>query len=213
MTDLDYAIEVYAEQHTTPLDPVLESLYRETYLHAMNPRMMAGPVQGRFLQFLSQLLRPKRILEIGTFTGFSTICLARGLAEGGTMVTIEANREQETIIRKYLDLAGVSDRVALILGDAKQVIPDLKESFDLAYIDADKLSYPAYYEMVMEKLNPEGIILVDNVLWDGKVLKTDAKERDTQTLQAFNERIQQDPRVENVLLPLRDGLMMIKKRF
>lgn len=213
MTDLDYAIEVYAEQHTTPLDPVLESLYRETYLHAMNPRMMAGPVQGRFLQFLSQLLRPKRILEIGTFTGFSTICLARGLAEGGTMVTIEANREQETIIRKYLDLAGVSDRVALILGDAKQVIPDLKESFDLAYIDADKLSYPAYYEMVMEKLNPEGIILADNVLWDGKVLKTDAKERDTQTLQAFNERIQQDPRVENVLLPLRDGLMMIKKRF
>lgn len=213
MTDLDYAIEVYAEQHTTPLDPVLESLYRETYLHAMNPRMMAGPVQGRFLQFLSQLLRPKRILEIGTFTGFSTICMARGLAEGGTMVTIEANREQETIIRKYLDLAGVSDRVALILGDAKQVIPDLKESFDLAYIDADKLSYPAYYEMVMEKLNPEGIILADNVLWDGKVLKTDAKERDTQTLQAFNERIQQDPRVENVLLPLRDGLMMIKKRF
>lgn len=213
MTDLDYAIEVYAEQHTTPLDPVLESLYRETYLHAMNPRMMAGPVQGRFLQFLSQLLRPKRILEIGTFTGFSTICLARGLAKGGTMVTIEANREQETIIRKYLDLAGVSNRVALILGDAKQVIPDLKETFDLVYIDADKLSYLAYYEMVMEKLNPEGIILADNVLWDGKVLKTDAKERDTQTLQAFNERIQQDPRVENVLLPLRDGLMMIKKRF
>ena len=213
MTDLDYAIEVYAEQHTTPLDPVLESLYRETYLHAMNPRMMAGPVQGRFLQFLSQLLRPKRILEIGTFTGFSTICMARGLAEGGTMVTIEANREQETIIRKYLDLAGVSNRVALILGDAKQVIPDLKETFDLVYIDADKLSYLAYYEMVMEKLNPEGIILADNVLWDGKVLKTDAKERDTQTLQAFNERIQQDPRVENVLLPLRDGLMMIKKRF
>ena len=213
MTDLDYAIEVYAEQHTTPLDPVLESLYRETYLHAMNPRMMAGPVQGRFLQFLSQLLRPKRILEIGTFTGFSTICMARGLAEGGTMVTIEANREQETIIRKYLDLAGVSNRVALILGDAKQVIPDLKETFDLVYIDADKLSYLAYYEMVMEKLNPEGIILADNVLRDGKVLKTDAKERDTQTLQAFNERIQQDPRVENVLLPLRDGLMMIKKRF
>ena len=129
------------------------------------------------------------------------------------MVTIEANREQETIIRKYLDLAGVSNRVALILGDAKQVIPDLKETFDLVYIDADKLSYLAYYEMVMEKLNPEGIILADNVLWDGKVLKTDAKERDTQTLQAFNERIQQDPRVENVLLPLRDGLMMIKKRF
>ena len=211
MIDLDYAIGDYAERHTTPMDPVLESLYRETYLHAMNPRMMAGPVQGRFLQLLCQLFHPRRVLEIGTFTGFSTICMARGLAEGGRLVTIEANVEQEAVIRKYLGMAGVSDRVELILGDAKQVIPSLKEVFDLVYIDADKLSYPTYYEMVVEKLNPGGIILADNVLWDGKVLDANAKARDTQTLQAFNDMVQQDPRVENVLLPLRDGLMMIKK--
>lgn len=211
MTDLTYAIEEYLEQHTTPMDEVLSELYRETHLHAMNPRMVSGPVQGRFLQLLCQLMRPKRVLEIGTFTGFSTICMARGMAPDGLLTTIEANEEYEGIIRKYLSKAGVADRVQLIIGDAKTVIPALESGFDLAFIDADKVSYPIYYDLVMDRLNPDGILLADNVLWEGKVLNADTKERDTQAIRAFNDKVQNDPRVENVLLPLRDGLMIVRK--
>lgn len=211
MIGLTYAIEEYLEQHATPMDEVLESLYRETHLHAMNPRMASGPVQGRFLQFICQMMHPKKVLEIGTFTGFSTICMARGMAPNGLLTTIEANEEYEGIIRKYLEKAGVTDRVRLIVGDAKMVIPTLENGFDLVFIDADKVSYPIYYDLVMDKLNPGGILLADNVLWEGKVLNADTKERDTQAIRAFNDKVQNDPRVENVLLPLRDGLMMIRK--
>lgn len=211
MIGLTYAIEEYLEQHTTPMDEVLESLYRETHLHAMNPRMASGPVQGRFLQFICQMMRPKKVLEIGTFTGFSTICMARGMAPDGLLTTIEANEEYEGIIRKYLEKAGVTDRVRLIVGDAKTVIPTLENGFDLVFIDADKVSYPIYCDLVMDKLNPGGILLADNVLWEGKVLNADTKERDTQAIRVFNDKVQNDSRVENVLLPLRDGLMMIRK--
>ena len=211
MIDLTYAIEEYLEQHTTPMDEVLAELYRETHLHAMNPRMASGPVQGRFLQFLCQLMRPRKVLEIGTFTGFSAICMARGMAPDGMLTTIEANEEYEDIIHKYLAKAGVSDRVKLIIGDAKKVILTLENGFDLVFIDADKVSYPVYYDLVMDKLNPSGIMLADNVLWEGKVLNVDTKERDTQAIRAFNDRVQSDSRVENVLLPLRDGLMMVRK--
>lgn len=211
MIDLTYAIEEYLEQHTTPMDEVLAELYRETHLHAMNPRMASGPVQGRFLQFICHLMHPKKVLEIGTFTGFSTICMARGMAHDGLLTTIEANEEYEGMIRKYLVKAGVSDRVQLIIGDAKTVIPTLEGGFDLVFIDADKVSYPMYYDLVMDKLNPGGIVLADNVLWEGKVLHTDTKERDTQAIRMFNDKVQNDPRVENVLLPLRDGLMMVRK--
>lgn len=211
MIDLTYAIEEYLEQHTTTMDAVLHELYRETHLHAMNPRMASGPVQGRFLQFLCQLMHPKKVLEIGTFTGFATICMARGMAPEGMLTTLEANEEYESIIRKYLAKAGVADRVRLIIGDAKEVIPMLEDGFDLVFIDADKISYPKYYDLVMGKLNVGGILLADNVLWEGKVLNVDTKERDTKAIQAFNDIIQNDPRVENVLLPLRDGLMMVRK--
>ena len=211
MTDVSHAIEEYLEQHVTPMDEVLNDLYRETYLHEMNPRMMSGPVQGRFLQLLCQLMRPARVLEIGTFTGFSTICMARGMAADSLLTTIEANKEVEGIIRKYLAKAGVEDRVQLIIGDAKAVIPTLEGGFDLVFIDADKLSYPTYYDLVIDKVNLGGVILADNVLWEGKVLNVNTKERDTQAMQAFNDKVQNDPRVENVLLPLRDGLMMIRK--
>ena len=211
MTDLTYVIEEYLEQHTTPMDEVLESLYRETHLHAMNPRMVSGPVQGRFLQFLCQLMHPVKVLEIGAFTGFSTICLARGMASDGLLTTIEANEEYEGIIRKYLEKAEVADRVQLIIGDAMTVIPTLDGEFDLVFIDADKPSYPTYYDLVIDKVRPGGIILADNVLWEGKVLNAGTKERDTQAIRAFNDKVQNDPRVENVLLPLRDGLMIIQK--
>lgn len=211
MIDFTYAIEEYLEQHTTPMDEVLHELYRETHLHAMNPRMASGPVQGRFLQLLCQLMQPKKVLEIGTFTGFATICMARGMASDGLLTTIEANEEYEGIIRKYLAKAAVADRVRLIIGDAKEVIPTLEGGFDLVFIDADKISYPSYYDLVIEKLNPGGVILADNVLWEGKVLNVGTKERDTKAIQAFNDKVQNDPRVENVLLPLRDGLMMVRK--
>lgn len=211
MIDFTYAIEEYLEQHTSPMDEVLHELYRETHLHAMNPRMASGPVQGRFLQLLCQLMQPKKVLEIGTFTGFATICMARGMASDGLLTTIEANEEYEGIIRKYLAKAAVADRVRLIIGDAKEVIPTLEGGFDLVFIDADKISYPSYYDLVIEKLNPGGVVLADNVLWEGKVLNVGTKERDTKAIQAFNDKVQNDPRVENVLLPLRDGLMMVRK--
>ena len=208
MNSLTHELEEYLERHTTPMDAVLEELYRETHLTMMNPRMVSGPVQGRFLQMLCEWIRPQRVLEIGTFTGFSTICLARGLAEEGQLVTIEAEVENEGIIRKYLEKAGVAGQVQLILGDAKDVIPTLDGSFDLVFIDADKTSYPFYYEMVIDKLRTGGVLLADNVLWDGKVLQDHPKERDTQAIQAFNDLVQNDPRLRNVLLPLRDGLMV-----
>lgn len=212
MNDLSHTLDEYLERHTTPMDEVLEALYRETYLHQMNPRMMSGPVQGRFLQFLCQMMRPEHVLEIGTYTGFASIYMSYGLPEGGRLVTIEANEEYEGTIRRYFDRAGVADRVELILGDASLVIPTLSDVFDLVFIDADKMNYPLYYDLVVDKVRPGGFILADNVLWDGKVLHSQAKERDTQALIAFNRRVQEDPRVENVLLPIRDGLMMIRKK-
>ena len=209
MTD-PYQLEEYLEAHATAPDAVLQELYRHTYLHEMNPRMMSGPVQGKFLQFLCQMLKPQRVLEIGTYTGYASICIARGLPRGGKLLSIEANREYEDTLRHYFDKDQVSEKIDLILGDAKTVIPALNETFDLVFIDADKASYPTYYNIVMEKLRPGGFILADNVLWDGKVLNAQTKERDTQALIAFNDIVQNDPRVENVLLPIRDGLMMIR---
>lgn len=209
MTD-PYQLEEYIEAHTTAPDAVLQELYRHTYLHEMNPRMMSGPVQGKFLQFLCRMLKPQRVLEIGTYTGYAAICIARGLPEGGRLVTVEANREYEDTLRHYFAMAQVAEKIELILGDAKTVIPALNETFDLVFIDADKVSYPTYYNIVMEKVRPGGFILADNVLWDGKVLNAQTKERDTQALIAFNDIVQNDPRVENVLLPIRDGLMMVR---
>jgi predicted O-methyltransferase YrrM len=211
MTDLTQAIEEYLEKHTSPMDEVLESLYRETYLHEMNPRMVSGPVQGRFLQFICEMLRPTKVLEVGTFTGFATICMARGMAKDGLLTTIEANEEYEDVIRRYLARASVADRVELIVGDAKQVIPGLDGLFDLVYLDADKVNYPFYYDLLVDKIRPGGFLLADNVLWNGKVLDMRARERDTQAIQAFNDQVQQDSRVENVMLPLRDGMMLVRR--
>ena len=210
MTLDPYCLEEYIEAHTSQPDAVLQELYRHTYLHEMNPRMMSGPVQGKFLQFLCQMLKPQHVLEIGTYTGYAAICMAQGLPESGKLITIEANMEYEETIRHYLAKAGVDNKVELLLGDAKTILPTLDTTFDLAFIDADKVSYPLYYELVIEKMRPGGFILADNVLWDGKVLDANAKEHDTQALIAFNDKVMNDPRVEQVLLPIRDGLMMVR---
>ena len=211
MTNWTPELEAYVEGHVSPMDELLLSLYRETYLHTMNPRMASGPVQGRFLQMICEMTKPSRVLEIGTFTGFSTICMARGMAKDSQLITIEANEELEEMIRNYLALAEVDDRVRLIIGDAKEVIPALEGPFDLVYIDADKLHYPLYYDLVIEKVAQGGLILADNVLWDGKVVDPRAKGADTQAIREFNDKVMGDPRVEQVLLPLRDGLMMARK--
>lgn len=211
MNNEQHLLDEYIEAHTTNADAVLAELYRETHLHVMNPRMASGSVQGQFLQFIVQMLKPKRVLEIGTFTGYSAICLAKKLPEGGRLTTIEANVEYEEIIRKYFDKAQVTNKIDLIFGDAKQVIPNLTDGFDLVFIDADKINYPTYYDLVIGKVNVGGFIMADNVIWEGKVLNANAKERDTQAIITFNDKVQNDPRVENVLLPIRDGLMMVRK--
>ena len=206
-----YLLNEYIESHTTPADEVLQELYRETNLHVMNPRMASGQVQGRFLQFICQMLRPKNVLEIGTFTGYSAICMARGIGNDAKVTTIEANEEYDDIIRKYFAKANVENKINLILGDAKNVIPALSGPFDLVFIDADKISYPTYYDLVVDKVSNGGFILADNVIWEGKVLNANTKERDTQAIIRFNQMVTDDSRVENVLLPVRDGLMMIRK--
>jgi predicted O-methyltransferase YrrM len=173
--------------------------------------MISGEYQGQLLRFLSLMLRPKRILEIGAFTGYTAICMAEGLAKDGVLHTIEANDELGWLIQKYVHQAGFSEKIVLHLGDAAQVIPTLDEVFDLVFLDAGKLDYPQHYEMALAKMRPGGFLLADNVLWDGKVASGNERDETARALRAFNDFVHQDERVENLLLPLRDGLMLVRK--
>ena len=204
-------LDRYLLENTSEEDPVLTELARHTYLNEVHPRMLSGHILGSFLGLFSRLLSPKRILEIGTYTGYSAICLARGLREGGTLTTIEVNDELREISMSYFKKAGLDKQIELINGDALQVVPLLKESFDLVFIDANKDDYPAYYDLVIERVPPGGYILVDNVLWGGKVMDIPAADDTTRIIHQFNQKVNMDRRVENLLLPLRDGLMVIKK--
>ena len=209
----DTRLTEYAEHHSTPEPPVLARLNRETHLSQVYPQMLAGHLQGTFLRMISQMIRPVRILEIGTFTGYSAITLAMGLQENGLLHTIEVNPEQADMIQRYIRDADLADRIILHIGDALKIIPTLNETWDLVFIDADKPNYLNYYEMVLPLVRPGGFILADNVLWDGKVLKDPEKmDRDTAEIVRFNEYVQKDDRVENMILPLRDGIMMIRKK-
>jgi len=208
----DKNIYDYCEKHTTPESMVQAELNRITYLTQMNPRMLAGHLQGVFLRMISRMVRPHRILEIGTFTGYSAINLANGLASGGILHTIEINPEQEEIIRKYIGEAGFEDRIILHIGEALKIIPMMNEPWDLVYIDADKENYLNYYKMLIDRLHPGCFILADNTLWDGKVLLEKSKmDKETLGIAEFNEFVNRDDRVENIILPLRDGIMMIRK--
>lgn len=204
-------LEQYCEQHTSPLSIVLYELERETHLKTLAPQMLSGRLQGQLLRFLSLLRRPKVILEIGTFTGYSALCLAEGLAEDGILHTIEANPEMEYLIRKYVARAGMEDCIQLHIGKAEEVIPGLEGQFDLVFIDAGKQEYGLFYDLVIDRLPSGALLLADNVLWSGKVLDP-AGDADAEVLHAFNERVQADERVENVLLPVRDGLMVVRKK-
>lgn len=204
--------ETYAEQYTSEEPDYLKELYRETNLKTIYPRMMSGHLQGQFLKMISQLMRPRRILEIGTFTGYSGICLAQGLSPDGLLHTIDSNPESVAIGKKYFEKAGVKDKIISHIGNAMIVIPGMDEVFDLVFIDADKENYLNYYHLVFDKVRTGGLILADNAFWDGKVLDEQHADHETKGIIEFNRFIQQDERVENILLTLRDGLMMIRRK-
>jgi caffeoyl-CoA O-methyltransferase len=208
---LSAQLNEYLLQHTSAESEVLKKLDRETHLKVLQARMLSGHYQGRVLAMFSQLLRPQHILEIGTYTGYSALCLAEGLTESGKLYTLEVNEEFESLIQKYIHLANLSHKIELIIGNALQIIPTLAITFDLVFIDADKLNNANYYDLVIDKVRPNGIILVDNVLWDGKILASHSDKK-TIAIQAFNQKIQSDERVENLILPIRDGLFVIRKK-
>jgi caffeoyl-CoA O-methyltransferase len=207
-------IEQYAEQHTQEESSLLKKLHRDTFAHVLMPRMLSGNLQGRMLAAISQMMRPQRILEIGTFTGYSALCLAEGLADGGKLITMDINEELETMVRKYIKQAGMEAKIDYRIGNAMELLPALEEQFDLVFIDADKINYLNYYKLVFDKVKRGGFIIADNVLWSGKILLKDGKkaDKDTQALLDFNEFVHKDESVENVLLPLRDGLMILRKK-
>lgn len=204
-------IEQYIEQHTTDEQPVLAALNRKTHTDVLMPQMLSGKVQGQFLQILSHMLRPRRVLEIGTFTGYAAICLAAGLQDDGKLYTIDINEELEPMVKEHLLAAGLQEKIFPLIGQAKDIIPTLDEIFDLVFIDADKQNYSLYYDLVIDKVRSGGIILADNVLWSGKIIN-EKKDKDTQHLADFNDKIQQDSRVENVIVSIRDGIMMMRKK-
>ena len=200
----------YCEAHTTPPTAALRAVERDTHLQTMAANMLSGHLQGQWLALMSQLVRPRRVLEIGTFTGYSAICLAQGLTADGVLHTLELDEEKEQIILKNIEKANLKQKIQLHIGDAQHIIPSLNDTFDLVFIDADKENYGLYYDLIFEKWRTGGLLIADNVLWKGKVLD-EQKDRKTTVLDAFNKKIQADVRVENLLLPLRDGLMMARK--
>jgi len=204
-------LDRYLLEHSSQEDPVLKDLARHTYLNEVHPRMLSGHILGSFLSLFSKMVSPDRILEIGTFTGYSAICLARGLKDGGTLTTIEVNDELRATSLEFFRRAGLEKQIDLINGDALEVIPSLAGSFDLVFMDAHKDDYPAYYDLVIEKVPSGGYILADNVLWGGKVLERPIADITTRIIDKFNKMVSEDRRVENFLLPLRDGVMLIKK--
>jgi predicted O-methyltransferase YrrM len=206
-------IDKYILNHIEPEDEILKELDRETHLNVLGARMISGHLQGQVLTMLSKIIRPKTILEIGTFTGYSAICLAKGLQKGGKLITIELDDELENIAKKYFIKAGFQHLIDQRIGAALDIIPTLTETFDLVFIDAHKPEYPAYYNAVFDKVNSGGIIIADNTLWSGKVLEIPADD-DVATLGIieFNEMIKNDNRVEKVILPLRDGMTVIRKK-
>lgn len=205
-------IEDYAGRFTTPGRPLLNQLNRETHAKVLYPQMLSGHMQGRVLSFISKILKPELIVEVGTYTGYSAICLAEGLKPGGRIITIEKNEELRPFCGYYFGKAKISGSIEAVTGDAKKILPGLKGKIDLAFIDADKENYLSYYKILMPKIRKGGVIIADNVLWNGKVLDTSVNDKETKGIRAFNEFVRKDKRVENVLLPVRDGLMLIRKK-
>ena len=213
MDFLDKNIEEYALAHSQQESELLSQLNRETHLKVLMPRMLSGHLQGRVLSMISKMIRPERILEIGTYTGYSALCLAEGLHENGKLFTIDINEELAEIVKKYVAKSDYAHQIHYLVGDATEIIPGLNDKFDLVFIDADKENYINYFDLIIDKVNPGGFILADNVLWSGKVLQEDAKlDKDTKVIKEYNKKIASDKRVECVLLPIRDGIMIARKK-
>ena len=212
MDFIDPSIEAYALEHSEKESDLLSDLNRQTHLKVLQPRMLSGHLQGRILSFLSSAIKPKNILEIGTYTGYSALCMAEGLSENGKLVTIDKNIELETIVKTYINNSPYKDQIEFINANAIDVIPTLNLKWDLVFIDADKENYINYFDLVIDQVNKGGWIIADNVLWSGKVLEEpDPKDKETIVLQKFNEKVQHDSRVRNVLFPVRDGMMLMIK--
>jgi caffeoyl-CoA O-methyltransferase len=208
---VDEAVEAYAEAHTAPPGDVLERLAEETRARTAAPQMMVGPLEGRFLAFLVHALRARRVLELGTFTGYSSICMASALPSGGRIITLDVNEETTEIARRYATEAGVVDRIDYHIGPAAETLPGLDGPFELVFIDADKDGYVDYYEAALPKLADGGLIVADNVLWSGRVV-SDEPDDSTRAIQRFNEHVRADDRVESVMLTVRDGMTLIRRR-
>lgn len=212
MEFLPKELDEYICQHSQKESPLLRELYRETWAKVLMPRMLSGHLQGRALSMLSKMISPKYVLEIGTFTGYSAICLCEGIKHGGKLITIDINEELENMANSYFKKAGVKDKIQHHIGNAIDIIPKLGYDFDLVFIDADKENYSEYFDLVIDKMPIGGFIVADNVLWSGKVIKdNDSKDQETIAIKAFNHKVQNEERVENVLFPIRDGLMICRK--
>lgn len=209
---LPKALDQYAEKYTTPETPVLAALNRETHVKVQMPQMLSGHLQGGLLQMFSHMIQPQYILEIGTYTGYSAICLAQGLREGGMLHTIDINEELEQMCFDYFCKAGLKDKITQHIGKAADIIPTLPHQFDLVFIDADKQNYSLYYDMVFDKVPVGGYILADNVLYEGDVVLPEEEQgKNARAMHAYNEKIRNDKRVEHVLMPVRDGIMIARK--
>ena len=213
MDFIDDDIMQYAENHSQEESELLKELQRETHQKILQPRMISGHFQGRFLSFLSRLIQPEKILEVGTYTGYATLCLAEGLRKNGAIHTIDINEELLDFYTKYFDKSLYKNQIFSHQGDAKKIIPGLDFNFDLVFIDADKSNYSLYFDLILPKLNPGGIIIADNVLWSGKVLNDNIPDKDAETLglKEFNDKVMADKKVETLLMPIRDGLMICRK--
>ncbi|WP_017733897.1 O-methyltransferase [Nafulsella turpanensis] len=210
MEFLDKDLMDYVEQHSAPENALLQKINRDTHAHVLMPRMLSGHLQGRILATFSHMIRPAAILEIGTYTGYSALCMAEGLQPDGVLHTIDINEELEDKVRGFFAESAYSGNIHYHIGNALDIIPGLTQQWDLVFIDADKINYARYYQQVIDQLRPGGFIIADNVLWSGKVIgeKTD---KDTEALRGFNRMVHEDERVENVLFPVRDGLMVLRK--
>ena len=203
----------YCENNTSPESEVLAQLNRETHLKVVSPRMLSGHLQGRFLSFISKLQQPKLIVEIGTYTGYSALCLAEGLHPEGKLISIDVNEETSAFAKSFISKTEYSNQIELVLADAKEYVTTINEPIDLVFIDADKKNYLNYYHLIIDKLKSGGLIIADNVLWSGKITMPEKDmDRETLALHQFNQFVQQDNRVENILLPIRDGLMVVRKK-
>lgn len=212
MEFISQELDDYVCDHTDIESDLLKELNRETNVKVLNPRMLSGHYQGRVLSMLSKMIQPHRILELGTYTGYSALCLAEGLSDKGLLITVDVNPELEEMVDKYIQKSPYKNQIQQIIGNGMDVIPSLNEEFDIVFIDADKRNYAAYYDLVFDKVRKGGYIISDNVLWSGKVVNEYEKsDLDTKILKDFNAQLHNDPRVENVLLPIRDGLMIVRK--